>query len=139
VRNTRPRGESMSFLRKLFKPKGDQVEDDTPIALDAAARAPQLLRLEQALDALATAMRHQEAFNNPGWRGRVSEYSMLAGEVMKLRRGPLTREALLDVVFAVRPLFHGPIPPGLESLVPLQTEVLEAAESCRQRLPGEPG
>ena len=130
----------MSFLKKLFKSKGDaEGDDETPIALDAAARAPQLLRLEKALDALANAMREQEAFNNPGWRGRVNEYSVLAGEVMQLRRGPLTREALLDVVFAVRPLFHGPVPPGLEPLVPLQTEVLEAAESCRARLPGEGG
>src|SRR3954451_18362328 len=81
------RGLAMSFLRKLFK--RDKAEDDDegeaiPIALDAAARGPQLLRLERALDALANEMRRDQSIDNPGWRGRINEYSSLAGDAMML-------------------------------------------------------
>lgn len=124
----------MSFLRKLFK-RGDdeEAEDDgSPIVLDSAAYGPRLLRLEKALDAVAAQMRAEQSMDNPGWRGRVNEYSQLAGECMLLRRSsPLTKEAVLDVVFSVRPVFSGPIPTGLEAIGPLQEEMLGAAEALR--------
>ncbi len=125
----------MSFLRKLFK-RGDdeETEDDgSPIVLDSAAYGPRLLRLEKALDAVAAEMRADQSMDNPGWRGRVNEYSQLAGECMLLRRSsPLTKEAVLDVVFSVRPVFSGPIPTGLEAVGPLQEEMVAAAEELRK-------
>ena len=132
----------MSFLRKLFK-RGEASEDDegedVQITLDAAARGPQLLRLEQALDALVQEMRADQSLDNPGWRGRVNEYSNLAGEASMLRRGPITREAVLDLVFSVRPVFTGPIPAGMEAIGPLQDEAMAAAEDLRALLPTEHG
>jgi hypothetical protein len=128
----------VNFLRKLFRRESDD-DEERPIVLDQAARAAQLLRLEKALDAVAEEMRRCQSVDNPGWRSRVNEYSMLAGEAMQLRRGTITREALLDVVFEVRPVFHGPTPTGLESLVPLQQEMMDAAESMRPMLPSEQG
>jgi hypothetical protein len=129
----------VNFLRKLLGRRDDSEGEDVPITLDAPRRTAQLLRLEQALDALATAMRSEQSMDNPGWRGRVNEYSRLAGEAMLLRRAPLTREALLDLAFEVRPVFSGAIPAGLEALGPLQAEALAAAEDLRQLLPHERG
>jgi hypothetical protein len=135
----------MSFLSKLFKRADKNEDDETPIALDATARAPQLLRLERALDALANQMRLAQTIDNPGWRGRVNEYSMLAGDAMQLNRacaqgsGAVTREAVLDLVFSVRPVFHGAIPAGLEALGPLQDEAMAAAADLRELLPSERG
>ena len=127
----------MGLLSRLFG-RGAE-EEDAPITLDAERRRPQLLRLEQGLDALAKEMRAHQSMDNPGWRGRVNEYSRLAGETMQLRRGEITREAVLDLVFEIRPVFTGPIPPELESIAPLQQEVLAAAEDLRELLPGERG
>lgn len=128
----------MNFLRKLFRRgEADDEEDLTPITLDAAARGPQLVRLEKALDALAAEMRADHSMDDPGWRARVNEYSRLAGECMQLRRGPITRDAVLDLVFEIRPVFSGPIPEGLEALGPLQDEVMAAAEDLRALLPSE--
>jgi hypothetical protein len=134
----------MNFLTKLFK-RGDEEAEETVIVLDPAARAPQLLRLERALDALASEMRRAQTVENPGWRGRVNEYSRLAGDAMELHRacgqggGALTREAVLDLVFSVRPVFSGDVPAGLESLGPLQDEAMAAADDLRELLPGERG
>ncbi len=125
----------MSFLRKLFKRGEDEEPEDdgSPIILDSATYAPRLLRLEKSLDAVATQMRAAQSMDNPGWRGRVNEYSQLAGECMLVRRSsPLTKEAVLDVVFSVRPVFSGPIPDGLEAIGPLQDEMLAAAEELRK-------
>ena len=58
---------------------------------------------------------------------------------MNLRRGELTRENVLDLVFEIRPLFTGPIPDGMEKCGPLQDEVMAAAEDLRELLPGEKG
>ena len=113
------------------------TEDDVVITLDVGRRQAQLLRLEQALDALANAMRDLQTTDNPGWRGRVNEYSRLAGEASLARRGVPTREGVLDLVFEIRPVFTGPAPAGLEPLVPLQAEVLAVAEELRALLPGE--
>lgn len=128
----------MNFLSKLRGRRGDEGED-APITLDKERRSAQLARLEQALDALAAAMRAQQSMDNPGWRGRVNEYSRLAGEAMQLRRGTLTREAVLDLVFEVRPVFSGEVPTGLEDLGPLQAEVMAAADDLRELLPHERG
>jgi len=126
----------VSFLRKLFG-RADEPEEDRPITLDAERRKVQLLRLEKALDALAAEMRNEQTMDNPGWRGRVNEYSRLAGECMDQRRGTLSRESVLDLVFEVRPVFTGPIPAGMEPLGPLQDEVMAAANDLRELLPGE--
>ena len=128
----------MRFLRKLFGKRDDEVED-APIHLDVEQRQRQLLRLEKALDALANEMRTPLLVDNPGWRVRVNEYSRLAGETNQVRRGELTREAVLDLVFEIRPLFSGPVPAGMEWIAPLQGEVVAAAEDLRELLPGERG
>lgn len=130
---------AVSFLRKLFKRGGDDEGDEVPIHLDQEARQRQLLRLEKALDQLVTAMRSCESLDNPGWRVRVNEYTRLAGEAMTLRRGEVTREGVLDLVFEIRPLFHGAAPAGMEQLVPLQEAVVAAAEELRVLSPSERG
>lgn len=130
----------MSFLGKLLgRDRDNEDGPEVPITLDLERRRPQLLRLEQALDALAQEMRDQQSMDNPGWRGRVQEYGQLAGDAMLARKGSPTREELLDLVFAVRPVFAGAIPAGLESLGPLQAEVMAAAEDLRELLPSERG
>jgi hypothetical protein len=125
----------MGFLKKLFG--RDEEEEEVPITLDVERRRPQLLRLEKALDALAAEMRTNHTTDDPGWRGRVNEYSRLAGEAMTVRKGTPTRDEVLDLVFEVRPVFTGDIPPGMEKLGPLQAEVMAAADDLRQLLPGE--
>lgn len=130
----------MNFLRKLFK-RGDEADEaeDAPIHLDQDQRKRQLLRLEKALDQLANEMRTCESLDNPGWRVRVNEYTRLAGDAMMLRRGEVTREGVLDLVFEIRPLFTGDPPAGFEQLVPLQEDVLQAAEALRVLSPSERG
>ena len=136
-RNALPmKGEPVSFLRKLF---GREEAEDGPVNLDVDRRKEQVLRLERALDALASEMREDHSMHDPAWRERVNEYSRLAGDAMNLRRGEPTRESLLDLVFEVRPLFTGPIPDGMEKCGPLQDEVMAAANDLRDLLPGEKG
>ena len=125
----------MGFLKKLFG--REEEAEEVPITLDLERRRPQLLRLEKALDALAGEMRNNHTTDDPGWRGRVNEYSRLAGEAMVIRKGNPTRDDVLDLVFEVRPLFTGEIPAGMEKIGPLQAEVLAAAGDLRQLLPGE--
>ena len=128
----------MGLFDKLFKRQSDDGGgEDAVITLDLEARRPQLLRLEQGLDSLSRAMREVQTVDNPGWRGRINEYSRLAGDAMVMRKGTPTREGVLDLVFEVRPVFTGPPPPDLEVLVPLQDEVLAAAEELRTLRPGE--
>lgn len=128
----------MGLLDKLFRRQSDDDGgEDAVITLDLEARRPQLLRLEQGLDALSRAMRDVQTVDNPGWRGRINEYSRLAGDAMVMRKGTPTREGVLDLVFEVRPVFTGPPPAELEVLVPLQDEVLAAAEELRTLRPGE--
>ncbi len=126
----------MGFLGKLFG-RGSQDDGEVEIVLDLERRRPQLLRLEQGLDALATKMRADHTTDDPGWRSRVNEYSRLAGTAMAERRGTPTRESLLDLVFEIRPVFSGAIPAGMEDLGPLQEEVMAAAKELRDLLPGE--
>jgi hypothetical protein len=125
----------MGFLRKLFG--REEESEEVPITLDLDRRRAQLLRLEKALDALAAEMRQDHTTSDPAWRNRINEYNRLAGEAMSLRRGEPTREAILDLVFEVRPCFSGPIPPGMEALGPLQDEVMAAANDLLELLPGE--
>ncbi len=127
----------MGFLDRLLGRRGDDDDAEVAITLDVEQRRTQLQRLERALDALATQMRDTQSVDNPGWRARINEYSRLAGEAMTIRRGEPTREQILDLVFEVRPAFTGPVPPGLEGLVPLQDEALAAAEDLRELLPHE--
>lgn len=54
-----------------------------------------------------------------------------------VRRTEVTWEAVLDLVFEVRPLFNGDPPRGKEQLLPLQEEVLAAAEELRVLRPSE--
>ena len=126
----------MSFLRKWF---GREEPEDVPVTLDLGRRKEQLLRLERALDALASEMRADHTMSDPAWRERVNEYSRLAGDAMTLRRGEPTRESVLDLVFEIRPLFTGPIPDGMEKCGPLQDEVMAAANDLHELLPGEKG
>ena len=130
----------MSFLRKLFR-RGDTDDEgeDAPIHLDQEQRRRQLLRLEKALDQLTNQMRTCESMDNPAWRVRVNEYARLAGDAMSLRRGEVTREGVLDLVFEIRPLFTGAPPPRKEHLVPLQEAVMAAAEELRELSPSERG
>lgn len=127
----------MSFLKKLFGRDTEEDEVDVVITLDVERRRAQLARLENALDALATEMRAEQSLDNPGWRGRVNEYNRLAGMAMQQRRGEMSRESLLDLVFELRPVFSGAIPPGMERLGPLQDEVMAAAQDLQELLPGE--
>ena len=137
-RRTESGDRPVGLFDKLFRrPSSDDDGEETVIALDVEARRPQLLRLENALDTLARAMRSVQSVDNPGWRGRINEYSRLAGDSMVMRKGTPTREGVLDLVFEVRPVFTGPTPAGLEELVPLQDELLAAAEDLRQLRPGE--
>jgi hypothetical protein len=126
----------VSFLRKLF---GRDEPTDVAVNLDVDRRKEQLLRLERALDALASEMRADHTMDDPAWRERVNEYNRLAGEAMTMRRGTPTREGVLDLVFEIRPLFTGPIPDGMEKCGPLQDEVMAAAADLRELLPGEKG
>jgi hypothetical protein len=126
----------VSFLRKLF---GREEPEDVAVSLDVDRRKKQLLRLERALDALASEMRADHTMNDPAWRERVNEYNRLAAEAMTMRRGTPTREGVLDLVFEIRPLFTGPIPDGMERCGPLQDEVMAAAADLRELLPGEKG
>jgi hypothetical protein len=130
----------MSILKKLFG-RGDDDDEgtDAPVTLDVERRRVQLIRLEQALDALAAEMRAEQSMDNPGWQARVNEYSRLAGAAMQQRQAPLTRETLLDLVFEIRPVFSGAIPAGMEKIGPLQAEVMSAADDLQQLLPGERG
>ncbi len=130
----------MKFLRRLFgRDTDDDDGEDVEIQLDQETRRRQLLQLEQSLDQLSREMRTCESLDNPGWRLRVNEYSRLAGEAMTLRRGEITREGVLDLVFEIRPLFTGTPPAGMEHLVPLQESVLAAAEQLRVLSPAEHG
>jgi hypothetical protein len=128
--------ETVSFLRKLF---GREEPEDVEVSLDVDRRKKQLLRLERALDALASEMRADHTMDDPAWRERVNEYNRLAAEAMTMRRGTPTREGVLDLVFEIRPLFTGPIPDGMERCGPLQDEVMAAAADLRELLPGEKG
>lgn len=127
----------MGFLSKLFGKAEVEDESDLPINLDLDARRSQLDELEGALDALAREMREVASVDNPGWRGRVNEYSRLAGEAMAQRKGTPTREGLLDLSFEIRPVFTGDVPAGQESLVPLQERVMTLADQLSTVLPGE--
>ncbi|MBA3528515.1 MAG: hypothetical protein H0T91_04250 [Propionibacteriaceae bacterium] len=127
----------MNFLKRLFGREPEDDGGDVVVTLDVEQRKAQLVRLEKALDALASEMRTEQSMDNPGWRARVNEYSRLAGIAMTQRQGTMSREELLDLVFEVRPCFSGKIPEGMERIGPLQDEVMAAANELQELLPGE--
>lgn len=130
----------MGILRRLFGRGEADEPEEVSIHLDQEQRRAQLLRLEESLDRLTRQMRTLGSIDNPGWRVRINEYSRLAGEAQLLRRGEITREGVLDLVFEIRPLFGGgSAPAGMESLLPLQEDMLAAAEQLRVLAPGERG
>ena len=131
----------MGLLGRILGRRDDAegADREPTFELELDVRRAQLQRLEQALDALAHRMREVQSVDNPGWRGRVNEYTRLAGDAMVMRRGVPTREGLLDLVFEVRPVFTGDVPERLSSLAPLQQDVLRAADDLRELRPGEKG
>ncbi|MDN5762496.1 MAG: hypothetical protein L0H41_09295 [Microlunatus sp.] len=129
----------MKFWHKVFGRGEEEAGEDTAIVLDQDVRRGQLIRLETALNRLAAEMRSCQSLDNPGWRVRVNEYNRLAGATMTLRRGEITREAVLDLVFEIRPLFSQSAPTGMEQLIPLQDEVVAAAAELRVLRPDERG
>lgn len=128
----------MGLLDKLFNRGGAPAEQDAAIELDVEARRAQLRKLESACDALANAMSEMETrMEAPGWRERIGEYTRAAGNAALIRTSRFEREQLLDLSFEVRPVFTGPPPSGLESLVPLQEAAVARAKDLAEVLPGE--
>ncbi len=129
----------MGLLKKLFG-RNEESGRDVPVALDLDARRNQLAELEESLDAMTRLMRSRtDLMENPGWRAKITEYDMVAGEAMQLRKGTPTREALLDLAFEVRPAVNGRAAEGLDDLVSTQNRALAAATSLIDLLPGERG
>lgn len=133
----------MSWLDRLLgRRREDDGDDDAPvddrIVVNVPVRRAQLEVLEQALDALVNAMQQPPCpVENPGWQGRIHDYEWMLGNTMMLRRGALSKEALYDVLLAVRPVFPGEVPDHLAHLIPLQDDVVAAAREIEQPLPGE--
>ena len=128
----------MGLLGKLFKGKNEDSGPDLAVDLDVDARRSQLAALVSSLDALSNLMREREdKMENPGWRGRVSEYDRVASEAAALSRSTLTREALLDLAFQVRPVFSGPPPAGMDEFATLSDSAMAAANTLVDLLPGE--
>ena len=74
-----------------------------------------------------------------GPAGRPKEDRVSFFRKLFSREEPEDAPITLDLVFEVRPVFTGPIPPGMESIGPLQDEVIAAAADLRELLPGEKG
>ena len=129
----------MSFLRKLFGREEEDVEV-APIKLDVGTVVGGSNCSGWSRPSMHSPPRcgPSRAWTIRAGVPRVNEYSRLAGDAADERRAP-TREGILDLVFEVRPVFSGEVPAGMEPLVPLQTEVLAAAEALRDVLPGEKG
>jgi hypothetical protein len=125
--------------QQLFGGEFTELDFARKVTAWLANEAEHAQELEQSLDQLSREMRTCESLDNPGWRLRVNEYNRLAGDAMMLRRGEITREGVLDLVFEIRPLFAGPPPTGMEHLVPLQESVLATAEQLRVLSPAERG
>lgn len=128
----------MGLLSKLFKGKNEESGPDLAVDLDLDTRRSQLAVLVSSLDALSARMREREdKMENPGWRGRVAEYDRVASEAAALSRSTLSREALLDLAFQVRPVFSGSPPAGMDEFVALSDTAVAASNSLVDLLPGE--
>ncbi|QDP97356.1 hypothetical protein FOE78_16790 [Microlunatus elymi] len=129
----------MGLFSKLRRRGDDDGGADQPLALDVDARRTQLQDLEQALDGLVRLMRERtDLMENPGWRAKITEYDMVAGEAMQLRRGTPTREAVLDLGFEVRPAVTAKnTNGGLDEIVAQQQVALAAAQALIDVLPSE--
>lgn len=125
----------MGLLDK-FRRSG--IGADPVVVLDVDARRQQLKDLEQSLDALTQLIRaRDDLMTNPGWRARISEYDLIAGEAMQLAKGTPTREEILDLAFEVRPAIKGATPAGLEDIETAQRRAMNAANTLADLLPGE--
>lgn len=134
-----PYGGVMGLLKKLFG-RDEESGPDLPVTLDVDARRTQLAELEQALDELTRLMRSRtDLMENPGWRAKITEYDMVAGEAMQLRKATPTREALLDLAFEVRPAVNPKTADGLTEVVAAQDRALAAANTLIELQPGERG
>lgn len=127
----------MGLLSRLFG-RGEDSGPDVAVELDVDARRRQLQALEESLDAMTRMMRERgDLMENPGWRGKITEYDMIASEAAQLRKATPSREAILDVAFQVRPAVTGSAPAGLEDLVAMQNSALSEANALIELLPGE--
>lgn len=127
-------------LFSRFSRRTEESGPDLAVSLDEAARRDQLRRLEEALDALITQMQSDEdRMENPGWRGRIAEYSRAAAECGRLRAGALSREAILDLVFEIRPVYRSAVQPDGGPIAKLQDEVMALTEELRLLTPAERG
>jgi hypothetical protein len=129
----------MGWLSDLVARFGGGSED-TPVAerpLNMDVRGPELAELRETLEALVDAMQaNTTRMDNPGWRGRVRDYSYALGGVRDLLRTP-TRDGLYEVLGSVRPLYRGPVPEGYEELAGLNERLLAALARLREPAPGE--
>lgn len=107
----------MGLLSKLFS-----RDDDSPVvsrAVDREACRAQLTELADALDELRSAMRAPGSpQNNPGWDGRVRDFTQASnGARMLCDRPVITHDELYDHLSTVRPLFRGNPPAEFSHLV----------------------
>ncbi|MBI4901170.1 MAG: hypothetical protein HY829_11925 [Actinobacteria bacterium] len=130
----------MGWWSDLVARVGGGGGDETPVAerpLNMDVRGPELTELRETLEALVDAMQANTArMDNPGWRGRVRDYSYALGGLRDLQRTP-TRDGLYEVLGSVRPLYRGPVPEGYEELAPLNERLLAALAPLREPAPGE--
>ncbi|HIT74531.1 MAG TPA: hypothetical protein IAA98_03005 [Candidatus Avipropionibacterium avicola] len=130
----------MGLFDKLFRRNTE--DDDGPAVsrpLDQEARTAQLTELEDALEALVTAMETPPSpTENPGWQGRIKDYRWAQGGCLMLKKTVITRDGLVEVTAGLRPLFgvDGP-PEGLGHLAALSDDVIAKARVLEAPLPSE--
>ena len=124
----------------LARVRGASDGDDSPVVerpLNMDVRAAQLTELRTTLEELIEAMQAQTArMENPGWRGRVRDYSYALGGVRELLGHP-TRDGLYEVLGSVRPLYRGPVPQGYEALAGLNERLLAVLAKLQEPVAGE--
>ncbi len=89
---------------------------DDPVPSDeVAARAAQLIDLDDALRRLARAMAAEtDRMRNPGWAGKVADYRSIAADAARLERDGFQRADLTDLASQVVPLWSA----GTRELAP---------------------
>ena len=133
---------AVGLLDRFKRSDGVEVEPAPTVVLDTTTRVRQLLVLADSLDDLAAAMRGDAAQRyNPGWAGRIDEYTAAAERARTLRREGFTLDDLLDLAAEVRPLFvrgQGVAPdPAMLALEPQQDAVMAGVAALRVAAPGE--
>ncbi|MBK7821516.1 MAG: hypothetical protein IPJ61_10705 [Tessaracoccus sp.] len=121
----------MGLLDKILGRGGAPAAEAGPGPFDCDAVKAELVRLTDALGALADAMDTDGApMTNPGWSGRVRD---LRGSRADLRllsgRGTFERDDLFEVLVGVRPLYRGTPPAAFAHLAALNDEVRAAIEA----------